>query len=298
MERWKKILLKLVLPPIAVAAVLIPLGFGLVICSVVFAQEYPILAYISYGLSAYSLVLLCFRLPRIIRFFRNFQQNNPFMQRYLSDAQYRVRISLYSALAINLLYAALQLGSGIYYHSVWFYALAGYYAILAVTRYFLLKETLKHRLGKDRFWEYLHYRFCGILLVLLNLALGIIITYIVVQNRGFAHNEIITIAMAAYTFFSVTMAVINLVKHRGNASPVLSAATVLSLVSALVSLLSLETAMLSAFGTEDDALFRQIITGATGFVVFVAVFTMAVYMIVHSTKEIKKLKGAHEDGAQ
>ena len=113
-----------------------------------------------------------------------------------------------------MLYAVLQLGSGIYYHSAWFYTLSGYYVILAVMRYFLLKETRHKELGKNLFREYLHYRFCGILLLLLNLALGVMAFYIVSQNRGFEHNPIITIAMAAYTFFAITMAVINLVKYR------------------------------------------------------------------------------------
>lgn len=50
-----------------------------------------------------------------------------------------------------MLYAVLQLGSGIYYHSAWFYTLSGYYVILAVMRYFLLKETRHKELGKNLF---------------------------------------------------------------------------------------------------------------------------------------------------
>lgn len=296
MERLKKILTKLAFPPIIVAVILIPLGFGLLIYSFAFAPEDQNLAYVAYGLSAYALVLLCARVPRMIRFMKDFKTNNRYAQRYFSDAQYRTKVSLYGSLAINLLYSVLQLGSGIYYHSVWFYALAGYYTILAVMRFFLLKETLKRELGKDLFFEQLIYRFCGVLLLVMNLIIAVIVFYIVWQNRGFEHNDIITIAMAAYAFFSVTKAIINLVRYRRHGSPIMSAAKAISLVSALVSILSLETAMISAFGQDNDQMFRQIMTICTGSAVCVAVHAIAMTMIVLSTKQIKKLKGASQYG--
>ena len=64
-----------------------------------------------------------------------------------------------------------------------------------------------------------------------------------------------------------------------------------SLVAAMVSMLSLETAMLTAFSTEENTpLFRQIMTGCTGAVVCAAVLAIAVHMIVYSTKRIRELR--------
>ena len=56
----------------------------------------------------------------------------------------------------------------------------------------------------------------------------------------------------------------------------------------LVSMLSLETAMIAQFGG-DDSVFRQIMTSATGAGVCVIVLGMAVYMIIKSTKLLKNI---------
>lgn len=67
------------------------------------------------------------------------------------------------------------------------------------------------------------------------------------------------------------------------------AAKVISLTAALVSMLSLETAMLAQFGS-DEAEFRRTMLGVSGGVVCAFVLAMAIYMIVRSTKQLRKLK--------
>ena len=97
-------------------------------------------------------------------------------------------------------------------------------------------------------------------------------------------------AMAAYSFYSVITAVINLVKFRKHGSPLLSAAKVINLVAAMVSILSLETAMLAQFGTDDDMEFRQLMTGLTGGGVILTVMAMAVFMLWKSERQLKRLQ--------
>lgn len=290
MGKYKTILLRLLYPHIAVVAVLVPLAGALLIYSFAAPEANPVIVYGSYGLSAYALTVLCLRMPEIWRRLKNLRTENPYISRYLSDVHLRLRISLYISVAMNTLYGVMQLLSGFYFHSIWFYALAGYYGLLALMRWFLLKERLQKKRKSSRFMEYLHYRFCGILLLFMNAALAVIVFYMVWQNRGFAYPYIQTIAMAAYTFTSMTMAVTNVIKYRRYHSPVMRAAKDIGLVSALVSMLSLETAMLTAFGQENDPRFRQVMTAATGAAVCITVLAIAVYMIAHSTKQINKMK--------
>ena len=96
--------------------------------------------------------------------------------------------------------------------------------------------------------------------------------------------------MAMYTFYAMINAVRSIIRFRHRGSPVLSAAKAVSLVAALVSVLSLETAMLTQFGTAEDERFRQIMTGATGAVVCVAVLAMAAYMTAKSTGQVRRLE--------
>ena len=291
MEKLKKVLKRLLFPHIVVVIILVPVAAVLLIATFVEGETDSMQAYIAYFLSAYALTVLCARSPWLFKKAKSIKQENKYISRYTSDAALRVKISLYGSLGINILYAAMQLGLGIYHHALLFYALAGYYMLLALMRFFLLKEARKDRLGQDLFFEFLHYRLCGVLLLVMNIALSVIVFLMVWENRGFTHHEIVTIAMAAYTFYTLTMAVINIVRYRKYKSPIMSSAKAINLVAAMFSLLSLETAMLTAFGEENTPLFRLVMIGGTGAVVCVIALAIAVHMILYSTKRIRQLRG-------
>lgn len=138
--------------------------------------------------------------------------------------------------------------------------------------------------------EFRRYRLCGIMLLIMNQALAGIVIFMVHQNKGFDYPGLLIYAMAMYSFYSVITAVINLVKFRKHGSPLLSAAKVINLVAALVSILSLETAMLAQFGGDNDPLFRKAMTGATGGGVCTIVIAMAAYMIWRAVKNLKKMQ--------
>lgn len=290
MDKVKRIFRKLLFPPVYLLIPLVMAAAALL--SYAFAAEDagPVLKYGSYALSSYALVTACLRLPAVVRAWKRLGQKNAFLRRYRSDVRLRTKISLGSSLTINLAYALFQLCLGIYHSSVWFYAFACYYFLLTVMRFFLAKETARSAPGENRFRELLLYRLCGVLMLLMNLALSVIVGYIVWQGRTFRHHEITTIAMAAYTFTALTLAIINTVKYRKYQSPVLSAAKAISLASASVSMLTLETAMLTAFGGDDSPKFRVFMTGAVGAAVCLFVLGLAIFMIARSTKEIRKFK--------
>ena len=139
------------------------------------------------------------------------------------------------------------------------------------------------------------YRACGIILLVMNLALALMIFFMVYWNRTFIHHEITTIALAAYTFTSLTLAIINTVKYRKYNSPVYSASKAISLASACVSMLTLESTMLTTFGDGTMSLTgRRILLGISGGVISVFIIAMAIYMIVNGTKKIKLLRAVKE----
>ena len=59
--------------------------------------------------------------------------------------------------------------------------------------------------------ELLRYRLCGWIFLVMNLALSLMVFFMVYWNRTFHHHEITTIALAAYTFTAFTMAIINMI---------------------------------------------------------------------------------------
>jgi len=239
-------------------------------------------------LATYTLTVWCMKIPRIITFFRDFKNENKYFNIWRSNARLRVNVSLFTTLVMNFAYALLHLGMGLKHHTFWFYSLFGYYLSLCVMRLYLVNYTSRHKQGEKILVELKKYRICGIAFLVMNLALSLMIFFMVYWNRTFNHHEITTIALAAFTFTSLTLAIVNIVKYRRIGSPVYSASKAISLASACVSMLTLESTMLTTFGHDTMTLSdRRIFLGLSGGAISVFIITMAIFMIVKSTKEIK-----------
>lgn len=297
MERIKKIFRKVFfLPPVPTLLISVP-SYGLVIYVLAYENVEPVIAYLSYSLSAYALIITITGITGIVRLVRRGIDKHPFVRkvmgiplisRYLQEDMFRAETSLYQGFLINLLYAGIKMFSGILYRSVWFVTLAVYYILLAAMRASLLQYV--RRTGKNKVSEWKRYRLCGIILLFMNIALAGIVILVVHQNSGFEYPGVLIYVMAMYAFYATITAVRNVVKFRRYGSPVMSAAKVINLTAALVSMLSLETAMLTQFGAADDPMFRKIMTASTGAGISMLVLGMAIFMIVWSTKQMKYIK--------
>ena len=288
---WKKIGKTFLFPPIAIMIILIPIAAVFLVYSMVFLGTKSVAAIISYILAAYTLTVWCFKIPYLIQLFKTFKSENKFVRKWKSDAQLRVKVSLYGTLIYNTAYGLLQLGMGFWHHSFWFFSLAGYYICLAVTRFFLVQHTGKYQPGQMPVSELQKYRICGFVLLIMNLALALMIFFMVYWNRTFHHHEITTITMAVYTFTSLTLAIINAVKYRRYNSPVYSASKAISLAAACVSVLTLESTMLTTFGDGTMSLTGQrILLGISGGMISAFIIVMAIYMIAQGNKKIKQLE--------
>ncbi len=284
-------------PHIAIMLLLVPIATALLVFSMVYVGTESPLAYISYVLAAYTLTVWCFKLPYLIRFFKTFRNENKYAVKWQADARLRVNVSLYGSLLWNALYGVLQLWLGYYHNTFWFASLGAYYICLGVMRFFLLLHTKKYAPGERMRSELKKYRACGWVFLVMNLALALIIFFMVYWGRTFRHHMITAIAMAAYTFTAFTLAIVNVVKYRKYNSPVFSASRAISLTAALVSMLTLESTMLTAFS---DGAMSEIeqkwMLGATGGGISLVIVLVAVYMIVASTKKLKTLKAEAEHG--
>ena len=288
---FKKIGTALLFPRLWVMLLLLPVAAALLVYSMVFVGTETVIAYVSYVLSAYTLTVWCVRIPELIRIIRSFKNENKYVRIWLVDTRLRVNVSLYGSLIWNTVYAVFQLWLGFYHSSFWFCSLAVYYISLALMRLSLVRYMRGNMPGENIRAELLRYRTCGIVFLITNLALTLMIFFMVYWNRTFNHHEITTIAMAAYTFTSFTMAIINIIKYRKYQSPVYSASKAISLAAACVSMLTLESTMLTTFGGETmDMTSRKVMLGVSGGAISVFIIAMAVYMIMQSTKRLKSIK--------
>jgi hypothetical protein len=298
-EKWKTVFKKIfflkTLPTVFIA---VP-SFVLVFFVLANGSVPTTIAYISYILSAYAFIITITGFPKIINALKNGFWNLHLIRafgntkigaRFFDSALFRSEISLHQGLVMNLLYVAVKLVSGIMYRSVWLIAFGIYYFLLAVMRgnlvHYVHSAAAKgNQVGEDIKGEFHRYRMCGIVLLILNQALACIVIYIVHKNQGMNYPGLLIYVMALYAFYAVITAVINVIRFRRQSSPIHSAAKVINLTAALVSMLSLETAMISQFGGDDG--FRMIMTSISGGVVCTFVLAMAIYMIARSTRYLK-----------
>lgn len=114
----------------------------------------------------------------------------------------------------------------------------------------------------------------------------------VMNNSELSYPGHVIYLTAMYTFYTMAMSVVNLVRYRRLGSQVLSAAKVLNFVSALMSVLCLQTAMIAQF-SENDYVFRRLMNTITGGIVWTGVILTAAYMLYRSRNAKDEVK-SHE----
>lgn len=291
---WKKIGKNLIFPNVLIIIILTVISTAALIHVFMNGLETAPIAYIAYIVSFYTLtvltIYLCLVLPKQYQRIRQKIYDNPFGNRYMTDAAFRTSVSLYTSLGINLLYTGLNVLSYFLYDSYWFLVLAVYYTILAVMRFLLVRYAHKNGIGKNRLGELKRARMCSIILLNLNFVLTGAVLMILYQNKGFEYHGILIYAMAAYTFYITISAVVNLLRYRKYKSPVMTVGKIISLSSALVSMLSLETAMFAQFGQDMSPEGQRLMIILTGAGISIVVITMSACMIIRTSEELKQIK--------
>ena len=292
MQDWKKIGKKLLLPPLWVIALLTVISTAALVTVFVKGWEMTLPAYISYVVSAYTLTVICALgwkiVPGYYKTVKLWMHKNRFIDRYMTDAVFKSNVGLYRSFVINLVYVIVNAVSGWVYQTSWFGIFAVYYATIAGLRFLLVRYVAKHPVGTDRLGELKRARLCAGMLLMVNLALSAAVFMMIIFGRGFQYQGVLIYVIAAYTFYITTTAIIDMVRYRKYKSPVMSITKIIKMTSALFSMLFLETAMFAQFGADTAEETKRILIMATGAGISVAVVTMAIYMIVKTTKEIKK----------
>ena len=298
MQDWKKVGKKLLFPPIWIIALLI------VICTValvmIFINDWEMspLAYVSYVLAFYTLIVICIVcwkvFPDYYKRAKSKMHENKYIDRYITDAVFKSNVGLYRSLAINLIYVVVNAVSGYIYQTYWFVIFAVYYAIIAMMRFLLVRYVIKNPIGNNHLGELKRARQCACILMTVNLALSGAVLMMVFFDRGFQYQGFLIYVIALYTFYITVTAVIDMVKYRKYNSPILSITKVIKMTSALFSMLFLETAMFAQFGADTSPEVKKLMIMLTGAGISIAVVSMAIYMIVETTKEIEKYKSNKE----
>ena len=294
MEQAKMFFQKLLHPSKWVLIFVPPLSFAALIFIFATQTTRSVSAYMIYCMSAYSLTIWLAALSRLIKKMKTAIMTSRIMRkvssskitgRYLNDLAFRGSVSIYQGAAVNVFYVVFRIVAGIRYASVWFISMAVYYLVLGCLRAYLIvcyrrrDPELEHRCYHTTAW----------LLFLLNVPMGSMIVLMVRTNSGFSYPGYIIYLSALYTFYTMVTSIQNLVKFRKLGSPILSAAKVLNFIAAMMSILGLQTAMISRF-SENGESYRKMMNAITGGFVYGIVILIAVIMLLCSRKTRKKVE--------
>lgn len=251
-------------------------------------------AYMIYCMSAYSLTIWLAALPRLIKEMKTAIMTSRFMRkvssskitgRYLNDLAFRGNVSIYQGMAVNAFYVVFRIVARIRYASVWFISMAVYHLVIGGLWAYLVVCYRR----RDPELERRCYHTTAWLIFLLNIPMGGMIVLMVRTNSAFSYPGSIIYLSALYTFYTMVTSVLNLVKFRKLGSPILSAAKVLNFIAAMMSILGLQTAMISRF-SENGESYRKMMNAITGGFVYGIVILIAVIMLLHSRKTRKKVE--------
>lgn len=200
---------------------------------------------------------------------------------YKQDRIFRASVNLQLVMVLNYLYAAYNLLTALQSGSVWLLSLGVYTLMLAIVRTDL---TLSHHRGRKLPPDALPrhesrcYRRVAWSLLALNVPIGGLTLLMVSGQSVSALPGHLIYLSALYSFLMMGLGISNLIRFRRFGSPILSAAKVLSMVAALLSMLTLQSALLDRFGEGQDS-FRLLMSRLSGSAVFLSVFGMALWML-------------------
>lgn len=287
MKRIQKLLLKLRDPSPAVLILLIICSTVLLIYTFTREAPNPGIQYFSYLFSAYTLVVLCIAAPRIAKKIYAALLRVNIFRRYKTDAEFRMQLGLYTGLGINLAFVVFKFATGVYYRSLWLGAVAVYYLMLSIIRFYVLKSRKQIRELSDEKEkaqrERTGCRTCGWLLLILDIAIAAMAMQMILKNEVFRYPGTLIYVSAAYTFYRLVIVIYQYVKNRRSEHLLFSAVGALNLSVALMSMFALQTAMFSSFG--DDDTLRFLMNSVFGGAVCIACLCIAVVLLIRSGKK-------------
>lgn len=261
---------------------------------IIFSQdELPIYSYplfaLSFILLSYSTFLIVKYMPKIKNSIMGWMKKRKFTKAIIENWGFRSSLAVFISLFFNIAYSIFEGIIAILLKSIWFGALSSYHMCLSIMRFWIVKNNKIDFIAMDnkdidssKSWK-LHKN-CGIVLLILTLALSCAVAQMIVDNKHNDYGQILAIAVAVYTFYKVSISIYNIIRARKHHNPILQTIKNIGFADSLMSLLSLQTALIATFDQGIDMRHMNIFTGSA---VILLTLILAINMIVGANKNLK-----------
>lgn len=259
-------------------------GAGGVIWVFLAGMEQSLIAYPIYCLAAYALTVLVVGIPGIIRWVKENVLTNRFIKPLVEDEEKRFLLDLFREQVINFGYGIFKTISGLVMAIPWVWADGLYNLVQGIIQLAQITLHRKH-LPLEKQWK--SYRISGWMILLVHLTMTGLVFMMIHQGQAEEYPGYMIFATAAFAFYKLISAFIDVAKDRKHVSPVDSSVYLLDLTQALFSIFSLQVAMLHAF--DEGTMNVKLMNSMTGGVVCLLVMGTGIYMIRRANRELKKM---------
>ena len=202
------------------------------------------------------------------------------------------------SLLINIGYAVLNIVLAVLLNSLWYGLIAIFYAVLMgarMTIIFLARHIArKYWMNKT---ELLYAELkvsigSGGLIFLMDLSMAFAVTFMITNTPPNSSGKIAAIGLAAYTFYKIILAIINLVRSKKNGDPIVTALRNISMADACMSMVNTTITLDMTFGTGNLAAAKNLAALlAVGITLFISIhsFVKGIIMLSkHASQNIVK----------
>ena len=254
---------------------------------VILVQKQTVLHYILYVLASLTLAYFVYTMvifaPKIKNNTINFLQNHKFTNKLLEDYGYRTIVFAVFSFILNIAFISLILVMAIMSKTAWYFTITVYYIVLAFMKGNVFYSKRKH---DTEIKQARALRFSGIMFVVMTIVFSGVMVLIYKANHYFEYAGILIYAVAAFTFYKLTLAIFNIFKARKQNDLYIENIRNINLASALISIIILQVAMFQAFAPEQNLGYANALTGAG---VSVVILILGVLMINKANKRLKEL---------
>jgi hypothetical protein len=252
------------------------------------AQTFADVVYAVAGLTlAYTVYTIIVYLPIVKNRLSQRMKRSAFGRHLLASYGFRTVVFSAYSLLVNLANVVFHIVIASMENSLWYASLAGYYGMLVALRSGIIAyhgNKRKKTRAQRALIERRQYRTCAVLLIILPIFLTAPILGVVFMGRAFIYERWMGIAFAAYAFYKIIMAVWHLIKTRDVKDLTVKALRNVGFADALVSMFSLQTALLFAFSSGKN---YALVNGITGGAVCLCTILLGVIMLVNAHNKAK-----------
>lgn len=222
---------------------------------------------------------------------------SPVAVRYREDREFRTVVrALFSSAttaAVGVYDLVLAAFAGL--DGIWLDTLGIYCCVLSVARIAVL---CAHRVGVMRKEEGVrkkrrdagNYLFGGALLVFITLAYSGVIVLVTAKGYHYTYRGNMVYVMALYAFYKVISATVRAVRGKKFSDHTTQTFRNIDFADGVVSIVALQTALLSAFSSAEEEAFALTMNAAVGGVAGVLLLALGSYMIVRGARLLSALK--------